>query len=1044
MNQIRIQNGSGSNFMSSDESRRAFINKFTSKDRFDNDTKEKSKFPRKERLDNDIIEKSKILYNNKFKDENHQLQKFLKTIISKNILNKDNIIQINNDIRRKSMINTKIKKNDPHNFLSEDIPFHRKTFMSNKGLIFKPSIEESKKLSPKIKKPRNSILNEIDHKNNFHEYLSLNDNKIIRSGLIGNPSVSKDSIKSNRIKYNNSKREVNQNCDILSILSEQISKKIEDDKFSSNIINLEIKPEINLEKFNEFDKKIGKNLERQLVKIENIKDSISDSEETMIFNEEAYIAFSYLIYPDSNFKMYWNYLILLIVIYSSTFSPYRIAFNYHDDLWSLYFTIDFIFDIIFIIDILINFIVPFYDDDENLVVAFSHIATNYINSWLLYDSISSIPITIIELCGNNLNQSSKYNINKVIKIIRILKWLRLTRIIKLAKHFYSQIIPNSSCLISKIIFDQGVFIRLFKSGIIFLFLIHLTSCLWVYIGQIDEYYTTSWVSTSDLEELEDHEIYIASLYFSLTTIYSIGYGDILSSNVIERAYNCFFMVIGVMVFSFAISSLSTMFLSTDKTTKKYEYSVLVLDDLKYQYSLKNEIYEKIKSSLRFQYIKNYSDKYSLLSSLPRNLKNEIIIILHKQKIKELNFFKNKPYDFILYLLPLLFSIKLLKREFVFCLGDFVEEMYLCVEGCLSLHLGYMFHNTEVALIKKNLSFGDILMYSNEQSPFDLKVKSKDCELLVLKKLEYSKLKMKFPDIVTADLKKSLEEYKFIMERRKVAIQSILNSEKKYPNNIVSKMKKVRLPKKTKDPVISSTINKKVKKKRVLSLNDNHKSNGGTFPVDKSSINHKGSIEIMEKGINDEMDLDVMIKEENKKNKFNLSKQIEKLKYRHQETPDVELKNNLTELFIENNPSFVKVPKIDLNKKKIQVRRKHSISSGIQFKRLSKININYYQIENNVDKFFYLNDEDKLNCSKHSIKSSVYINDLYKKTTKRLKTIIEKKSNKLKKLSKKQSQVNSLDSRESEGNRNYYQKKVNDKLDILLKLLKESVDYSKCK
>ena len=98
----------------------------------------------------------------------------------------------------------------------------------------------------------------------------------------------------------------------------------------------------------------------------------------------------------------------------------------------------------------------------------------------------------------------------------------------------------------------------------------------------------------------------------------------------------------------------------------------------------------------------------------------------------------------------------------------------------------------------------------------------------------------------------------------------------------------------------------------------------------------------------------------------------------------------------------------------------------------------------MDKFFYLNDEDKLNCSKHSIKSSVYINDLYKKTTKRLKTIIEKKSNKLKKLSKKQSQVNSLDSRESEGNRNYYQKKVNDKLDILLKLLKESVDYSKCK
>lgn len=53
--------------------------------------------------------------------------------------------------------------------------------------------------------------------------------------------------------------------------------------------------------------------------------------------------------------------------------------------------------------------------------------------------------------------------------------------------------------------------------------------------------------------------YFASIYWATVTCTTVGYGDIIPSNNYELMYAVLIMVIGVSIFSFFLSDLSSKF-----------------------------------------------------------------------------------------------------------------------------------------------------------------------------------------------------------------------------------------------------------------------------------------------------------------------------------------------------------------------------------------------------------------------------------------------------------------------------------------------------
>lgn len=65
--------------------------------------------------------------------------------------------------------------------------------------------------------------------------------------------------------------------------------------------------------------------------------------------------------------------------------------------------------------------------------------------------------------------------------------------------------------------------------------------------------TPSWIEAQELFSESDFDVYIASLYFIVQTMTTVGYGDISSTNGSEFVFNIVLKLAGVVLFSFVQS-----------------------------------------------------------------------------------------------------------------------------------------------------------------------------------------------------------------------------------------------------------------------------------------------------------------------------------------------------------------------------------------------------------------------------------------------------------------------------------------------------------
>ncbi len=73
----------------------------------------------------------------------------------------------------------------------------------------------------------------------------------------------------------------------------------------------------------------------------------------------------------------------------------------------------------------------------------------------------------------------------------------------------------------------------------------------------------NWIFINGLYDATDSEVYTVAFYFTVTTIVTVGYGDVGPKNSLERAFCIILMLIGVASFSFITSTLTSIISTYD-------------------------------------------------------------------------------------------------------------------------------------------------------------------------------------------------------------------------------------------------------------------------------------------------------------------------------------------------------------------------------------------------------------------------------------------------------------------------------------------------
>ena len=101
---------------------------------------------------------------------------------------------------------------------------------------------------------------------------------------------------------------------------------------------------------------------------------------------------AWMIYPEDQWKIIFDFLIAILTLYFCICVPYRIGFD--DRIPEAYIIIELCFDVCFFVDIALRFRCAYWKE-EFLVDDLQKIAKSYLKSWFWIDFFSSIPFQLI-------------------------------------------------------------------------------------------------------------------------------------------------------------------------------------------------------------------------------------------------------------------------------------------------------------------------------------------------------------------------------------------------------------------------------------------------------------------------------------------------------------------------------------------------------------------------------------------------------------------------------------------------------------------------
>ena len=395
----------------------------------------------------------------------------------------------------------------------------------------------------------------------------------------------------------------------------------------------------------------------------------------------------------------WDMLLLVCITVAAIEIPVQLVLGFTDHPVAVYF--DWLITLFFLANILLTFRRPITLAGRFLPPS-RLVARHYLTHWFPLDLLAAIPWSLIFM-------------NPYLQLLRLVK---VGRIVQQLRQWRQSRLQN----------------------------IHLLRLLaFVYwLGLIAHWLACGWLALRGIPTDMDHgTAYLRALYWCITTLATVGYGNIIPTTNAQTIYAMVVMILGVGVYGYVIGNVASLLANLDRARAHYlanlERLATFLTYRNVPPQLQRRIYEYY--SYLWENRLGY-DESAILTELPATLRTEVSLALNQDFIHKVPFFQGASQellrDIALALRPVIFT----PGDYIFHAGEVGHQMYFIGHG--SVDVLSADGKTIFATLTAGDFFGEIALLFSQ--PRTASIRAMDyCDLYALSKDTFERIVAHYPD-----------------------------------------------------------------------------------------------------------------------------------------------------------------------------------------------------------------------------------------------------------------------------------------------------------
>ncbi|CAI8591545.1 unnamed protein product [Vicia faba] len=239
-----------------------------------------------------------------------------------------------------------------------------------------------------------------------------------------------------------------------------------------------------------------------------------------------------------------------------------------------------------------------------------------------------------------------------------------------------------------------------------LFSIHCAGCLYYMLADRYPHKGKTWIGAviPNFKETSPRTRYISAIYWSITTMTTVGYGDLHAVNTMEMIFIIFYMLFNLGLTAYLIGNMTNLVVEGTRRTMEFRNSIEAASNFVYRNRLPPMLKEQILAYMCLRFKAERLNQHQLIEQLPKSICKSICQHLFFPTVEKVYLFKGVSKEILLSLVAKMNAEYIPPKEDVIMQNEAAEDVYIIVSGEVEIIDSVI----EKEIILGTLTTGDML------------------------------------------------------------------------------------------------------------------------------------------------------------------------------------------------------------------------------------------------------------------------------------------------------------------------------------------------